>query len=142
MGIIKYNKNDFRPTTFRNFVDDFFSEDFRGGSQASFSPKVDIAETEKEFEIQLSVPGMQKTDFNIDINREQITISGERKIENEKKEKNFHSIESYFGSFKRSFHLPETINKEKVNAQYVDGILTISLPKDEEKVNRKQIAVK
>ncbi len=142
MGLIKYNKNDYRPTSFRSFVDEFFNDDFRGGSQASFTPKVDIAETDKEFEIQLSAPGMKKGDFKIDINRDQIIISGERKIENEKKEKNFHSVESYYGSFNRSFYIPETINKEKVDASYINGILTIILPKDEEKVSRKQIEVK
>lgn len=142
MALIKYNTNDYRPTSFKNFVDEFFSNDFRGGSRASFSPKVDIAETEKEFEIQLHAPGMKKEEFKIDIDRDQITIGGERKIDNKTEGKNFHSVESYFGSFNRSFHLPEMINKDKVNASYIDGILTILLPKDEEKVSRKQIEVK
>lgn len=142
MALIKYNKNDFRPTSFRSFVDEFFNDDLRGGSQASFSPKVDIAETEKEFEIQLHAPGMKKNEFKIDINRDQISISGERKVETGKKEKNFHSVESYYGSFNRSFYLAETINKENVVASYEDGILTVTLPKDEEKISRKQIEVK
>lgn len=108
----------------------------------TFSPKVDIAESDKEFEIQLHVPGMKKTDFNIDLNMDQMTISGERKFENEKKAKNFHSVESYYGTFSRTFYLPDVVNKEKVDATYQDGILTITLPKDEKKVAKKQIAVK
>eukprot|EP00747_Dinoflagellata_sp_TGD_P044055 gnl/TRDRNA2_/TRDRNA2_143033_c3_seq1.p1 gnl/TRDRNA2_/TRDRNA2_143033_c3~~gnl/TRDRNA2_/TRDRNA2_143033_c3_seq1.p1 ORF type:complete len:111 (+),score=16.30 gnl/TRDRNA2_/TRDRNA2_143033_c3_seq1:111-443(+) len=108
----------------------------------TFSPRVDIAETEKEFEVQLHVPGMKKGDFNIDLNDDQITVSGERKFENEKKEKNFHSVESYYGTFNRTFYLPDVINKEKVDATYQDGILTITLPKDEKKTTKKQIAVK
>lgn len=142
MGLIKYNTNDYRPTNFRSLVDRLFNEDFNGGSMSTFSPKVDIAETEKEFEIQLHVPGMNKSDFNIDLNKDQITISGERKFEKEKNEKNFHSVESYYGSFNRTFYLPDVINKDKVDATYQDGILTITLPKDELKVTKKQIAVK
>lgn len=142
MGLIKYNTNDYRPTSFRSFVDRFFNDEFVGGSMPTFSPKVDIAESDKEFEVQLHVPGMKKTDFNIDLNMDQMTISGERKFENEKKEKNFHSIESYYGTFSRTFYLPDVVNKEKVDATYQDGILTITLPKDEKKVAKKQIAVK
>ena len=142
MGLINYNTNDYRPTSFKSFVDRFLNEDYAGGSVSSFSPKVDIAESEKDFEIQLHVPGIKKEDFNIDLNKDQIIISGERKFENEKKEKNFHSVESYFGSFNRTFHLPDVINKDKVDASYQDGILTIKLPKDEKKVTKKQIAVK
>lgn len=142
MGLIKYNTNDYRPTSFRSFVDRFFNDEFVGGSMPTFSPKVDIAESDKEFEIQLHVPGMKKTDFNIDLNMDQMTISGERKFENEKKAKNFHSVESYYGTFSRTFYLPDVVNKEKVDATYQDGILTITLPKDEKKVAKKQIAVK
>ncbi|MEQ9466152.1 MAG: Hsp20/alpha crystallin family protein [Ekhidna sp.] len=142
MGLIKYNTNDYRPASFRSLVDRFFNDEFVGGSLPTFSPKVDIAETEKEFEIQLHVPGMKKGDFNIDLNDDQITVSGERKFENEKKEKNFHSVESYYGTFNRTFYLPDVINKEKVDASYQDGVLTIVLPKDEKKSTKKQIAVK
>ena len=142
MGLIKYNTNDYRPTSFRNFVDRFFNDEFVGGTVPSFSPKVDIAETDNEFEIQLHVPGMKKDEFNIDLDNDQITISGERKFDNEKNERNFHSVESYFGRFTRTFSLPEVVNREKVNANYLDGILTVSLPKDEKKVTKKQISVK
>ncbi|MEQ6167229.1 Hsp20/alpha crystallin family protein [Ekhidna sp. MALMAid0563] len=142
MGLIKYNTNDYRPTSFRSFVDRFFNDEFVGGSMPTFSPKVDIAETDKEYEIQLHVPGMKKSNFNIDLNDDQITISGERKFENEKKEKNFHSVESYYGKFNRTFYLPDVVNRDKVDASYQDGILMITLPKDEKKVTKKQIAVK
>ena len=142
MGLIKYNTNDYRPTSFRSLVDRFLNDEFVGGAVPTFSPKVDIAESEKEFEIQLHVPGMKKGDFSIDLNEDQITISGERKFENEKKEKNFHSVESYYGTFNRTFYLPEVVNKENVDAAYQDGILTITLPKDEKKVTKKQISVK
>ena len=142
MALIKYNTNDYRPTNFRSFVDRFFNDEFYGGSVPSFSPKVDIAESDTEYEVQLHVPGMNKSDFNIDLNEDRLTISGERKFENEKKEKNFHSVESYYGSFNRSFHLPEIVNRDGVDAKYQDGLLVITLPKDEKRVAKKQIAVK
>ena len=142
MGLIKYNTNDYRPASFRSLVDRFFNDEFAGGSLPTFSPKVDISESEKEFEIQIHVPGMSKDDFKIDLNEDQITISGERKFKNENKEKNFHSVESYYGSFNRSFYLPDVINRDQVDASYKDGILTLTLPKDEKKVTKKQIAVK
>ena len=142
MGLVRYNTHDYRPTGFRNFVDRFFSDEFAGGSLPTFSPKVDIAESNNAFEIQLHVPGVKKEEINIDLNDDQITISGERKFENEKKEKNFHSVESYFGTFKRTFHLPEVVNRDKVDASYKDGILIVTLPKDEKRITKKQIAVK
>ncbi len=142
MGLTRYNTNDYRPTSFRSFVDRFFNDEFSGGSLPSFTPKVDIAETDKEYEIQFHVPGMKKDEINIDLNEDRLTISGERKFENENKEKNFHSVESYFGSFSRSFHLPDTVNRDKVDASYQDGILSVKLPKDEKKTARKQIAIK
>ena len=142
MALIKYNTNDYRPTSFRSFVDRFFNDEFVGGSTPSFSPKVDIAETEKAYEIQLHVPGVKKEEINIDLNEDRITISGDRKFENEKKEKNFHSVESYYGSFSRTFYLPDVVNRDKVDAVYNDGILTVTLPKDEKRVAKKQIAVK
>ena len=141
MGLIKYNTRDFRPTTFKSFLDRFFDDEFSGGSVPSFSPKVDIAETEKEFEVQVHLPGMKKDEIKIDLNKDELTISGERKMENEKKEKSFHSLESYFGSFKRSFHLPDFVNRDKIDAKYVDGVLLVTLPKDEKKVSKKQIAI-
>eukprot|EP00657_Telonema_sp_P-1_P005440 TRINITY_DN22797_c0_g1_i1.p1 TRINITY_DN22797_c0_g1~~TRINITY_DN22797_c0_g1_i1.p1 ORF type:complete len:126 (-),score=35.10 TRINITY_DN22797_c0_g1_i1:18-395(-) len=64
-----------------------------------------------------------KEDIKIDIKQDRLTVSGERKLENEKKEKNYHSVESYYGSFSRSFYLPDNIKVEKVEAEYKDGCL-------------------
>lgn len=142
MALIKYNTQDYSPTSFRSLVDRFFEDDFLGGSKASFTPSVDIAETDKAFEIQLQAPGMNKSDFNIEIVKDYLQVSGERKFENEKNEKNYHTVESHFGSFKRSFYLPEAIDRDHIDASYQDGILTISLPKDEKKTAKKLVAVK
>ncbi|MEQ8239387.1 MAG: Hsp20/alpha crystallin family protein [Cyclobacteriaceae bacterium] len=143
MTLVKYNPRDYRPATFSNFIDKFFNEDFYGNKEAaSFSPKVDIAETEKEFEVQFHIPGMKKEDIKIDLEKDRLTVSGERKLKQEKTEKNFHSVESYYGTFHRSFFLPDTVNVEKIDASYQDGILTVILPKDAKKEAKKTIAIK
>ncbi len=142
MGLIKYNAHDYAPTGFRSFVDNFFNDEFKGGVASSFAPKVDVAETEKEFELQLHIPGVTKDEISIDLRENQIVISGERKVGEEKKDKNFHSIESHYGYFRRSFNLPDVVNRDKIDASYKDGILFVILPKDEKKNAKKQVAVR
>merc|ERR1712230_5647 len=99
-----------------------------------FTPNVDIAETDKSFDFSLDLPGVKKSDLSIEINNGNISISGERKWENAKNGKNYHSLESKYGKFSRSFQLPEGINENKIDAKFTDGILNISVPKDEKKV--------
>jgi HSP20 family protein len=84
---------------------------------------------------------MNKDDFKIDLNDNFLTISGERKLSKEKNEKNFHSIETQYGTFSRSFSLPENVDVNKINAKYENGILAISIPKDEKKVLKTSIKV-
>lgn len=146
MALIKYNNRDYRPVSFSSLLDRFFndslmSDEFRG-EDAQFIPQVDVAETDKAFEINFSVPGMNKEDFHIDLNDNTLTVSGERKFENEKKEKNYHTVESYYGSFRRAFHLPKEVREEKIEANYKDGILRIVVPKDETKAAKKLISIK
>lgn len=143
MTLIKYNPNAYRPATFSSFIDKFFNDDFLGEKNAaSFSPQVDIAESEKEFELQFHLAGMKKDDIKIDIQDDKLTVSGERKMKNEKQEKNYHSVESYYGTFSRSFYLPDNANVEKIDASYKDGILNIVIPKDAKKETKKTISIK
>lgn len=141
MTLVKYNPGTYRPTTFSSLLDKFFDDTFQGGSQMDFTPSVDIAETEKAFEIQIQLPGVKKSDVNIEIDNNQLVVSGERKFENESNEKNYHSRESYYGKFSRSFSMPDIVNVDKINAKQEDGILTITLPKDEKKTAKKLIKV-
>ena len=144
MSIIRYNTaNDFTPTSFNNLIDRFFSESVArsGGSSYSFVPKVDVLENEKAFIINVAVPGVSKEDFKIDLNDNYLTISGERKFKNEKAEHNFHSVETQYGSFSRSFSLPENVDAAGINAQYNNGILEINVPKDEKKILKASIKV-
>ena len=145
MSIVRYNSvlNDFVPTSFSNLVDRFFNDSLgrSGGSAYSFVPKVDIIENEKAFEIQVAVAGMNKEDFKIDLNDNHLTISGERKFVKEKNENNFHSIETQYGTFSRSFSLPENVDAQKIDAKYNNGILELVIPKDEKKILKTTIKV-
>ena len=145
MSIVKYNAalNDFVPTSFNNLIDRFFNESLSrsGGSAYSFVPKVDITENEKSYEIHVAAPGLNKEDFKIDISDNLLTISGERKFNKEKRENNFHSIETQYGTFGRSFALPENVDANKIEAKYNNGILEITVPKDEKKVLKASIKV-
>jgi HSP20 family protein len=145
MSIVRYNSalNDFVPTSFGNLIDRFFNESATraGGSAYSFVPRVDIVEAEKAFEIHVAVPGMNKEDFKLDLNDSLLTISGERKFTKEKKDNSFHSIETQYGSFSRSFTLPENVDANNISAKYVNGILEITVPKDEKKTLKTTIKV-
>ena len=142
---MRYNSalNNYGPTSFSNLIDRFFNDSLArsGGSAYSFVPRVDILEEEKSFEIHVAVPGMNKDDFKIDLNDNYLTISGERKNSREKKENNFHSVEIQYGTFSRSFTLPENVDGNGISAKYVDGILEVSIPKDEKKSLKSTIKV-
>jgi HSP20 family protein len=141
MSIIRYNSNDFVPTTFSNLVDKFFNESLARTGGSTFIPKVDIVENPESFEIHLAVPGLTKDDFKIELNDNYLTVSGERKFTNEKKERTFHSIETHYGSFSRSFSLPENVDGGKINAKYNNGMLELTIPKDEKKALKQTIKV-
>jgi HSP20 family protein len=145
MSLIRYNSplNDFAPTSFSNLIDRFFNDTLAhsGGSTYSFVPRVDVLEDEKAFEIHVAVAGMNKEDFKIDLNNTYLTISGERKFSREKKEDNFKMVETQYGTFSRSFTLPESVDASKISARYVNGILEVNLPKDEKKTLKSVIKV-
>ena len=144
MKLVRYNNfDDYAPTRWSSLLDTFFTDPNLGGVKANkFVPNVDIIENDSAFEIHVAVPGMKKEDFHIDVEDNTLLISGERKWKEEKTEKNFHRVETQFGSFQRSFTLPENVNKEKIGASYNDGILEIELPKDENKALKTSVKVK
>ncbi len=141
MSLIRYNADDFVPTSFSNLVDRFFNESLTRSGGSTFVPKVDILEKDHAFELHVAAPGMNKEDFKIDLKDNYLTISGERKFTNEKKDKNFHSVETQYGAFSRSFSLPENVDATRINAKYINGILELSIPKDEKKVIAQSIKV-
>tara|TARA_B100000482_G_C12586857_1_gene290012 strand:+ start:267 stop:707 length:441 start_codon:yes stop_codon:yes gene_type:complete len=127
-----------------NIFDDFYNDSlfFKSNFRNEFTPNADIAETDKSFEFSFDLPGVKKSDLSIEMNNGNITISGERKMENNKNGKNYHSLESSYGKFSRSFELPTGINENKINAKFIDGILNISIPKDEKKIVKNTIQIK
>lgn len=108
---------------------------------AEWSPLVDISEDEKEYVIKAEVPEMKKEEIKINVHDDVLAISGERKYEKEEKGKKYHRVERAYGSFMRSFVLPEDADGSKVNAEYKDGVLKVHLPKTE-KAKPKAIEVK
>jgi HSP20 family protein len=141
MSIIRYNPADYVPSTFSSLVDRFFSDWSTRNGGSTFLPQADILENDKAYEIQFAVPGMSKEDFTIDLKDNYLTVSGERKFTNEKNEKNFRSVETQYGSFSRSFALPENVEASKINAKYTNGILEVTIPKDEKKTLKTTIKV-
>ncbi len=145
MTLIKYNPElKDRNLTFSTFIDKFFDESVRNAKSetSNFNPQADVAETTKAFELEIAVPGMKKADFSIDVKNDKLTISGERKRVEKTDDKNYHSVQTSFGSFKKSFYLPENVVEDKIEASYEDGILKIVIPKDEKKVLNKTIQIK
>lgn len=106
-----------------------------------WAPRVDIAETDKAFEIKVEIPEVNKEDVKVTVGSGVLTIRGERKQEKEEKGKKFHRIERYYGIFTRSFTLPDNVDETKVKASFRDGMLNLQIPKTEE-AKPKSIEVK
>ncbi len=117
----------------RIFEDAFTSRGEEKDTTASnWTPSVDIHENESELVLSAEVPGIEDKDIEIEIENNTLSIQGERKIENETKEENYHRIERSYGSFSRSFTLPTNVNQDNIKAEYDNGVLRISLPKKPE----------
>ncbi|GDX09047.1 molecular chaperone [Verrucomicrobiota bacterium] len=105
-----------------------------------WSPSVDISEDDKEFLVKAELPDVKREDIKVNVENGVLTITGERKFEKEEKGKKYHRIERSYGSFTRSFTLPEAVKADKVAAEFKDGLLHVRLPKDES-AKPKNIAV-
>jgi HSP20 family protein len=108
---------------------------------ADWMPTVDISETEGEYLIKAELPEVRKEDVKVTVENGVLTLQGERRQEKEEKGKRFHRVERSYGSFVRSFTLPESVDESGVKAEYKDGVLNLHLPKSE-KVKPKAIDVK
>jgi HSP20 family protein len=109
-------------------------------SSASFVPAVDVYEDPEKLVLKLEIPGVKQEDMDIRMENQTLVIRGERKFESNEKAENFHRIERRFGSFVRTFTLPQTVDAESVTATMDAGVLTISLAKKAE-AQPKQIKV-
>lgn len=153
------NLNPFRSSTWdpfrelntlENRLERFFGRPSQGGGNGGekeamtvtqWAPLVDITEDDKEYMVKAELPELKKEEVKVTVENGELTISGERKFEKEEKGKKYHRIERSYGSFVRSFTLPEGVSGEKVVADFKDGILKVHLPKDE-KAKPKAIEVK
>ena len=133
--------------TLQDRMNRLFEDSIRGAREsdggltsAAWSPAVDIFETENEVVLKAELPGVDQKSIDIHVENNTLTLRGERKLEKETKQENYHRIERAYGSFFRSFTLPGTIDQEKIHAGYQDGVLTVQMPKREE-TKPKQIKV-
>jgi HSP20 family protein len=107
---------------------------------SNFAPAVDVYEDEHKVTLKIEVPGVEEKDIDVRVENHTLTVHGERKIEKEEKEENYRRVERQYGSFTRTFTLPQTVDAENVSANYDKGVLKITLPKKAE-AKPKQIKV-
>jgi HSP20 family protein len=131
-------------TTLQDRMNRLFRDNYGEGQEAlstsTFAPPVDVYEDEHNVTLKIEVPGIDEKDIDVQIENNLLTVHGERKFEKEEKEENFRRVERQYGSFTRSFTLPNTVNPEQVQAHYDKGILKIQLAKKAE-AKPKQIKV-
>ena len=131
--------------TLQDRVNRLFHESFSGGrdeslATSSFAPAVDVYEDEHNVTLKIEVPGIDEKDIDVRVENNTLTVHGERKFEKEEKEENYRRVERQYGSFSRTFTLPNTVDTENVSADYEKGVLKIKLTKKAE-AKPKQIKV-
>lgn len=140
MALVRYN------SVFPSLSSSLFTDlltDFPGATRTEFSPKVDIAEHDKAFEVHVSLPGFKKEDIKVELDENRLTVSGERKWERKEEDgRKYHKVESEYGSFSRTFSLPSNVKANGIEANFKDGILELSIPKEEKELKKLQISVK
>ena len=115
-----------------NRLFDAFINPFEGSEgRSSLSPRLDVAELKNKYEVKAELPGIDEKDLNLSYEDGLLTISGEKKTENEEKEKGYYLKECSYGSFSRSVRLPDNIAEDKIEAKFKKGVLTIDIPKKE-----------
>ena len=134
MALVPFNKKNRNSlATLHSDMDDLFDSFFKGLERpfAGYKawPAIDVADEENQIVVRAEVPGCTAEDVDISVYDNTITISGEKKFNEEKKEKGYYHIESSYGSFRREINLPSDVDTEKIDAVCKDGVLTISLPK-------------
>ncbi|MEX0681154.1 MAG: Hsp20/alpha crystallin family protein [Balneolales bacterium] len=129
------------PRSFSNLLDEFFNDVVASDSGRLFIPSIDLTEDESHYHVHMALPGIRKEDINIDLQDRRLTVSGERKEQNENKNTKYHLMETRYGNFERTISLPNNINQDKIDARFEDGVLKLDIEKREKQVN-KQIKVK
>ena len=112
-------------------INEFFGEENGGEHRMCVTPQTNVAETEKEYEITLDLPGLKPEEFNVELCEGQLRVSGERKQETEEKGKTYHRVERRYGQFRRVIPLEANVDADNIQAEYTDGVLRVSVPKKE-----------
>lgn len=137
-GLLRQEMN----TLFDNFSRGFEMEPFMGRF-GTFSPSVDVKESDKEIKVSAELPGMEDKDIDVSLTKDSLTIKGEKKEEKEDKGKDYYRMERSYGSFTRTVPLPSEIDTEKVKAEFRKGVLTVTLPKTAKAIkDARKISVK
>jgi len=146
MTLVKFangQKNHGVNPFFNDVFDSILNDSFLSDKLATRVPAVNIAETENEFHIEMAAPGLKKEDFKISLDKNVLSVSAEKKAENVDEGKKYSKKEYSYNSFVRSFTLPESVDHSKIEAEYTDGILKLSIAKKEDaKIQSREIAVK
>ena len=126
--------NNYHPSMFDNWFDnDLFNWEYNNHEAEATLPAVNIKENADAFKVEMAVPGFDKKDFKINLDHNVLTISSEKKVENEHKNGERYTCREYsYQSFSRSFTLPDAANGDKISAKYENGILNVEIPKREE----------
>ncbi len=147
MALVKFNEP--RQTAlaplFNDVFESFFNDSFLSDRMISRVPAVNIAETEDEYQIELAAPGMKKEDFKVNLEKNLLSISVEKRIGNTETDESrkYNRREYSYTSFVRTFTLPESADQEQINAEYTDGILKIKVAKREEaRMQSREISIK
>lgn len=111
---------------------DFPFHDLGADVELNWSPRLDVSETDKALEVVADLPGMEKKDIKVSLDGDLLTIKGEKKEVKETKDKHYHTIERRSGSFYRAVRLPVEVQNDKIEANFKDGTLTLTLPKSKE----------
>lgn len=127
MPLIQHNPFRSDLDVFQDSISRLFSEP----ASRPWSPAVDIFESENDLVFKVDIPDVDPKEVGIQLENGTLTLKGERKFEQEKNGKGFHRIERGYGTFVRAFSLPETVDVEKVKADYKSGVLTVTVPKKE-----------
>ena len=145
MNLVKYDRN--RPANYSGFLNNFFNtslSEFLGNDFVNSTPSINIVEGKDKFIVEVASPGLEKKDFDIQIENDHLVVSATQKSTSENSIDNYTKREFNYSSFKRSFYLPETVDSSKVDASYKEGVLLITLNKKEDSIRKepREISIK
>ena len=139
MALIRFN--DYVPVTFNHMVDEMLKDRLNSKGNTNYRPQADISESEKEFTVYLSLPGIEKKDIELNMDNRILTVKAERPRPEHNDEVKYHLSETTYGQFERTFQLPENVKEDKISAKFEHGILVVNIPKDKPKALKRTISI-